>query len=152
MFQRTQSQMPATDRRNLICLVVILVGFTLFSLFSGGGTPTCAFGETALTLTGPDEGSVPVVINYEEIRSLSLTDDLDLGTFVDGANTTNCQFGTWENEQFGQYTLCALPSVKTYLVMDTEDGIVVLNCESANTTSHLCEAIQGLLDEQTAAS
>jgi hypothetical protein len=36
--------------------------------------------------------------------------------------------------------------------MDTEDGIVVLNCESANTTSHLCEAIQGLLDEQTAAS
>jgi hypothetical protein len=148
MSQETKRSMASAERRNLIFIVILLVGFTIYSAFGNSGGLSLSFGEDALTVTGPKDAPEAVVVAYEDIQQLSLVEDLPLGERVDGLESKSCQFGTWQNASYGSYTLCALPSVTTYLVIETEEGVVVCNYESAEATQSLYTAFQELLEKQ----
>lgn len=87
-------------------------------------------------------------IAWDEIVSYEVRETLDLGTMRDGTDNKEEQSGTWENDEFGVYTLCTDASVKCYLVLYLKDGVVVTNFESVKSTESLGEGIGNVLAEK----
>lgn len=135
-------------RREFIIFIAIVVGFSLFSLRNRDSWITLNFGDDSMTLTGPDDAPFVVEISYQDILSVQKVTSLDLGENLTGIDTEKCLFGTWKNDSYGEYTLCASPSVSDYIVLETDCGITVFNYESEDMTEHLYTALAELIDEQ----
>lgn len=103
--------------------------------------------ETVSISIGDDDMVVEAVsgfstqILWDEVTAVETRDALELGTLVEGTDEGDEQSGTWENDEFGTYTLCTDATISCYLVFYTQSGVVVINFESAETTQSLCEAI-----------
>lgn len=142
------SRMSAAQRRNILAIAIIFVGVTAFSLFRGAKPMQLAFLDDEMTITGPENAPFVVTIPYQDIRSVSewdSADSLEPGFCREGLDTSRCRFGTWCNDAFGDYTLCASPGISNYIVLETADGVVAFNYESADSTHHLYLALADLL-------
>lgn len=145
------SKMSAAQRRNgrnVLIIAIILVGVTAFSLFHGGEAMELGFEDDKMTITDPEGAPFVVTISYRDIRSVSErspADALELGACQEGLDTSRCRFGTWSNDAYGDYTLCASPRVSSYIVLETAPGVVVFNYESDDSTHHLYLALVDLL-------
>lgn len=128
---------------NFVVFVVIILVFSLFMRPSQ--VVSFSFGEEAFTVT-MDSGFTTTVA-WDEIVSYEVRETLDLGTVQEGTDAGKEKSGTWENDEFGVYTLCADVSVKSYLILYLEDGIFVTNFESAEGTQSLGEAIGEVLSD-----
>lgn len=136
--------------RNLIFLLIVLVVFGGFRIFNHVEPVTLQFEDDYMTLTGPEGAPFVVTVQYQEIHSISEITELDLGTYLTGLNTEKCWFGTWHNDAYGDYTLCASPAFSDYIVLETANGVIVFNYESADATQHFYPAMQELLDSYQA--
>ena len=137
----------ADQRLNIAVIIIIFAGVTIYTLFHPSTAFGLAFGDDSMTITGPDGAPFAVTVSYEDILSVSQTDSLEIGTRLEGLSTDSCRFGTWENESYGSYTLCAVPSISNYIVLETREGMVAFNYESADTTSRLYAALLDLLED-----
>ena len=138
-------RMNSSQKRNIVFVLLVLVIFSFFYWRSHVEPVTWTFDENSVTLAAPD-GKLSTVIAYQDIHSVSEVAGLDVGTNLTGICTDQCWFGTWRNDAYGEYTLCASPAVSDYIVLYTTNGIVVCNYESADATSHLYTALLELLD------
>jgi hypothetical protein len=84
-------------------------------------------------------------IGYNDILSVTDTQDLLLGQYISGTETKNYKFGIWENSEFGEYNLCIYASVESYIVIKTSNEIFVFNFESADATDSFYKAFLELL-------
>lgn len=139
------SKTSAAQRRNILIAAVIFVAVTAFSLFRGSEPVELAFHDDEMTITGPEGAPFVVTIPYQDIRAVSEADALEPGVRREGLDTGRCRFGSWRNGAYGDYTLCASPHISSYIVLDTADGVVVFNYESADSTHHLYLALADLL-------
>lgn len=142
------SKMSTAQRRNVLIVAIIFVGVTAFSLFRGGKPMELAFNDDEMTITGPDGAPFVVTIPYQDIQSVSESGTLELGIQLEGLDTGRCRFGTWRNDAYGDYTLCASPRISSYIVLETADGVVAFNYESADSTHHLYLAFVDLLRDR----
>lgn len=146
MLQTKADRSSSKSRMNFLFTIVILVVFS-FYYFSNHVVPvTFQYEEDRMILTGPSGAPFSVELKYEEILSVSEITELETGTNLSGINTEQCWFGTWENDCYGTYTLCASPSFSDYIVLETADGVVVCNYESADATQHMYTALLELLE------
>lgn len=130
--------------KNLIWLVVILAAFTIYSFASGGTSTYLSFEGDAITVTAPE--SYTHAVNYDDIADVSLVDEFDAGTAVSGSENRRYYWGTWENNVWGEYTLCASKKIDNALVITTTSGDhLVVNYESESTTASLLELVNELL-------
>lgn len=136
---------PAYNKRarigNILVIIVLFVVFTIYYRNTHTEAVTYNFQDTCVVLTGAPGSPDPVIIKFSDIVSISQTSSPNLGGFVDGCNTKLCQFGIWENEAYGSYTLCAYPDVMEYIVIETTNGYVVCNYENNDATDSLYEAM-----------
>ena len=132
-----------SKQKNLALIVLILV-LVLFYVFSGGSVGiSLNFGENELTLSASD---FDWFIPYDEIESLELTDFPEPGTVIDGSEKRTLCCGTWENETFGEYTLCADPRIGNCIVIRRESGdVYVMNYENSDSTGQLHQMFTDLL-------
>lgn len=144
-LQSSQKQNPG-KYRNIVFVLILLIGFTVYQMNRNSNPVTYQFTSDSVTLTGPDNAPAPITVSYDTILSVYELSELELGTNLSGLNTAACQFGTWENDLFGTYTLCAYSSVTEYMVIQTSDGTVVCNYESADATQHMYTAFLDLLN------
>ena len=132
-----------SKQKNLALVVLILV-LVLFYIFSGGSVGiSLDFGESELTLSASD---YDWLIPYEEIDSLALTDLPEPGTVIDGSETRTLCCGTWKNETYGEYTLCADPGIGKCIVIRMKTGdVYVINYENSDSTAQLHQMFTDLL-------
>lgn len=97
--------------------------------------------EDSITVTGPSDAPFTLTVAYQDIRSISETDSLDPGILLDGLDRNGCRFGSWQNAAYGEYMLCDIPDIPKHIVLETANGIVVFNYESADFTHELCSAM-----------
>lgn len=138
----------SAHRREMIAALVVIV---LFTIFAGRWKPDGIefdFGETQMTITGPEGAPAPVTLAYTDVCAISLRPDLDLGSREEGLDNSSCRFGAWRNGEFGRYMLCACPELPEYIVLETEQGNVVFNYQDADATAHLYEALLELLESK----
>jgi hypothetical protein len=84
-------------------------------------------------------------IKLKDITSVSEKEDLDLGKYVSGIETKKYKFGVWENDEFGEYSLCIYSNVEKYIVVETSTNIFVFNIESDDSTDSFYQAFMDLL-------
>jgi len=132
------------SKQKNLALIILILALVLFYVFSGGSVGiSLDFGENELTISASNyDWGIP----YGEIESLELTDLPELGTVVDGSEKRNLCCGIWQNEVFGEYTLCADPRIEKCIVIRmVSGGIYVVNYENMESTVQLHQMFTDLL-------
>lgn len=123
---------------------LIIVGFIVYGVYTGNKSQGFEAGENFIRISGPEGSNYSKTIEYNNVVSVEVKNDenYQLGECVQGEQTKKLIYGTWVNEQYGEYTLYVVPKLTTYCVLTTTDGVVVLNLESNRTTAELGKALQ----------
>lgn len=135
------------SKQKNLALAVLILALVLFYIFSGGSVGiSLDFGEEALTLSASDhDWHLP----YDQIESLELVDLPKLGTVIDGSEARALCCGIWENDIWGEYTLCADPGIDCCIVVTMKTGdIYVLNYENSDSTEQLHNMFLNLLNSK----
>lgn len=129
--------------RNISLFVVIIAAVTLFSLMGEKSGIYLDFCEESLTVSVSDfEAAIP----YADIAALELSLLPDSGTIIEGADKHTVRYGTWQNDTWGEYTLCITPKVSQGLVLTLKDGsIFILNYQDTESTEALYKMFTDLL-------
>ena len=108
----------------VICIIVLF--------FIGSGSVHATLDDEGLRIDGP---SANRNLSYEDMVSIELREDLNLGGRVGGFGGTKVLGGNFNNEEFGDYTLACYKAVRTYIVIEPEEGkMLVFNLDGVEET------------------
>lgn len=133
-----------TSKQKNSIFIILILSIMLFYIFSGGSVGiSLDFGEEALTLSAADnDWQIP----YDQIASLKLTELPNTGAMMEGIEKRTLRCGIWENEVWGQYTLCIDPRIDRCIIVTMNSGdVYVLNYESNESTVQLHQMFTDLL-------
>ena len=75
-----------------------------------------------------------------------MVDEFDPGTMISGGETRKLYWGTWKNDIWGEYTLCASKKIDNALLVTSSNGeLLVLNYENEKTTEALLTLFSDLV-------
>lgn len=122
---------------NTIIIVVIFVGVFLYNMINPQNTVAVTVDDANLVLSG-----------YEEITYRIPLDTIESFTYVEEMEypeeSKSIIYGTYSNEQWGEYILYVNGKVSSCIVADTQSGTYVFNYENASTTKSLYDALLAL--------
>ncbi|NBJ92867.1 hypothetical protein [Parablautia muri] len=136
---------PFIQYRNnsIFMCVIILAVFFFFSRNRTNETVYVLSEEDAVSITGCT--GEKITVNYQDLVSVELLDAIDFGEVVDGTDTNQGAAGLWKNERWGEYHLFILHKAKKYIVLTTQEDVVVFNYESTDVTRNLYNALNELM-------
>lgn len=121
--------------------VVVIAGIFLgiFGKFSAKTDISSIDGGIALV--DPSGSSREII--YSRVTELSLISlPESYGTCLEGASEKGYRYGLWENEDWGQYTLCVKENAKKAIWVRQGDEILVFNYEGDKPTESFYEALK----------
>jgi len=127
----------------LILVMVFVVAIRMQNAASVG----IDFNDTQIVISGPS-GTEPISINYNDIQSITLLDNYNVGTKLSGVKNRRLYYGTFENDTYGTYSLCAVPSISSIIEIRTENDIVLFNYESNKVTTALSASMTEFVSEK----
>lgn len=116
-------------------LLVVSIGFIFFFTSIDAEVKDTSLAMKTLVWANIEE-------DYEDINSITYRDDLSLGKRTFGFGSLSMQAGDFKNEEFGAYKVYAFVSCKEYIVLDTKEGIVVVNENTSEKTKALYNQLQ----------
>lgn len=146
MIERPQiSKMNWNEKKRtqFIAIAFLLVLVIGYALFNSGEEFDLKFVDDTMVFFAP--GQQDVVVRLGDIQSLTLTDSFETGEYISGVDSYQYKFGRWKNNDLGEYTLCAHTSVRSFIILKTKQGTVVLNEGSSAGTRDFYEALVTLL-------
>ena len=134
-FEQT-GQSPAVVRGTLlfVAIVFVFVGFLLFT-----GNVEVTFTDTAMEVKisyWPDGE-----ISYDSIEEVSFREDFSVGRRTNGLGSFRLEGGNFKNDELGSYTLYSYVDCKAYILLETEEGTVVINQRTREETQALYDEI-----------
>ena len=145
---------PPTKRQQntglLVTLGIVIIVALFFNSNKGSRAIDYKVSENYLTVTGPSDTGFSTDIPWLDIVSVEVADTLDIGESISSTVSQeyeDCLCGTFKNDLYGTYTLCISKNISKFIVLKTNDGILVFNFNDANTTVGLCDGILTYLDE-----
>ena len=132
----------------LILGICLLAGILIYLFSTRSEEISVAIKDDHMSLSYSSGDSFD--IKYRDILSVTEIQDLDLGKYVSGIETKRYKFGVWDNDEFGEYNLCIYANVVHYIVVETSDGVFVLNFESEDATDSFYKAFLKLLQTKRA--
>lgn len=131
-------------------LAIVVIYYAVTS-FGGGSSASVEFGQTSMTLHGPQEFSI--TLDYQEIESLEVvTLPKDLGTVISGGDAFLTSWGERENELWDEYTLFISKKIENAVLITTVDGnTIVYNYESEDACEEMITLINAMKARQEAA-
>lgn len=131
------------QKKNMLWTVVILVA--AFLLFSKGNSDlNINPGKEDIAITTP---SAELVIAHDEIISYALVDGPNYGECLDGEQEGDVLYGTWKNEAWGEYQLAVESDLTRVVVLNRDEGTVVVNFISDDETGVLYDYIKACCPE-----
>ena len=147
-FQEEVNRAKEAQKRWMITFAVIMVAVMLipaFSLFDDAGGTAFDWSKEGLTISYPD--GTAVSMPYESVNDISFSEGIRYGEAVTGGTEKQYRYGTWKNEEFGEYQLFTHLDFHHCIIFDTDNGFVVINFESNDTTAALYESVRQMLIE-----
>lgn len=137
-----EAEKIARERRNgkrfsmiVLAILAVLVGVPMFA-----GSIRTEFDGEKIRLSG---FLVPgYTLEREEILSVDYEKELDLGRRINGNGSVRIQAGQFRNERFGNYRLYSYNGCREYVVIGTEDKMIVVNDKTSEKTKELYEKIK----------
>ena len=77
-------------RREIIAAMVVILLFTIFVGQKRTTSVEFNFAETQMTIAGPKGAPDPIIVDYEDIKAISLKSNLELGNRETGLDSTSC--------------------------------------------------------------
>jgi len=115
-----------------VSLSSAVVVFVLVFLLMGSGSVNASANDEKLYIDAP---MVNRSLNYEDIVSVELCEDMDLGSRVGGFGGSKVLSGNFNNKEFGDYTLACYKDIRTYIVVEPVKGkMLVFNRNSVEET------------------
>lgn len=75
-----------------------------------------------------------LTVRYDTIDSVEYRDSLDVGTRKMGFGSARLSMGTFENDEFGRYTLYAYTNAESYVVLHHGDDVLVIGAKTPQET------------------
>ncbi|MDO4331356.1 MAG: hypothetical protein Q4C58_01585 [Eubacteriales bacterium] len=125
---------------NICVFIIFIIVSMIYYSIAGGSQVVLSVQETSLLIEVPKKSAYEV--EYAEIRSMTLRDAPECGDVVEGGTAGKCNYGLWQNEQWGTYECYILTNVDNCIVLETDRGIVAFNFESEEATESFYEAFQ----------
>ncbi len=125
-----------------IVVPIILIG-TAILMFTGKIEVHC--GDRSLQIDATYWADLEV--DYSEIDAIEYRDDLDTGVRTNGFGSARLAMGTFQNDEFGPYTLYAYTGAKEYVVLDSGEKALVIGLKNAKETRELYQTISAKLDQ-----
>ncbi|MCD8336111.1 MAG: hypothetical protein LUD18_02350 [Lachnospiraceae bacterium] len=122
-----------------LAAVIVIVGILAALGIFKTAAVSVKIEDEVFTVSYEDE----IVIRFakDELQSAEVVTSFDMGDAIDAVSEDKYIVGTWENDEWGQYTLCVKKSLECYLVVATETEVFVFNYESRDTTESMCSAL-----------
>ena len=120
------------DRRifsNLILFVVLIVVVAVLTMCQSSTAIRIAYGDELMGISSKDYSAN---VAYEDVASLELLEDPDLGATAGGKNRPELKTGLWENQSWGTYYLCFNPNATNCVVVHLKDGQVLVFNNNTN--------------------
>lgn len=124
-------------RYTLFCCMIVMV-ISLFNIFSGNANHfAISMGKESLHVEGSDGNTV--TLQYEDICSVMLVNQIDFGEKCEGYESKVERSGIWKNDRWGEYDLYVNPQLEQCIVFQATDRILVVNYEREDSTQALFE-------------
>lgn len=138
--------------RNIVFIIALFVIVTLFYIIRGGGpaiTPVAEETRFTISITEKKETVYTYSVDYKDIDTLQVIELDDKGELIQGESNKNYTYGTFKNDKYGEYTICGLTKLKTYMEIRTVDGKYFLsNFENKDTTTEFCRALREYISKK----
>ena len=134
------------DKKSGIAAAVIggvVVVFVVILMFVGKITYTV--NESALDVNTTFGGGM--TLEYDDVESIELREEKVPGMRVSGFASSKLLYGWFKNDELGSYTRYTYTDSEANIVIRTNDGVVVLGCESASETRALYESLLSKIPE-----
>lgn len=140
-----------TSLKTFLGVVAIVAIYYVVTSFGGGSSASVEFGDTTMTLHGPQDYAYS--LEYTQIKRMELIDlPEDLGTAISGDDALLLSWGERKNDCWGTYTLFVSKKIETAIMITTvEDKILVYNYESENANESMMNLITEMKARQEAA-
>lgn len=106
----------------LFVLALFAVTLVIF-YFDSSEDIKVAFSEESVTATA---SSFQMDIPYDMIESAELVSMEDGGTKISGSDNLVTRLGNWENEAWGEYSICADLDALTCIKVNLDDGRIFI--------------------------
>lgn len=116
--------------------VVILIG-ALIMVFTGEINLT--YEDNSFTVEATYWNAM--TIDYASVDSIEYRDDFDAGSRIYGYSGARLLLGTFENEEFGSYTLYSYTPCDTCVLLEMEGKIVAIGGEDETATKTIYEEL-----------
>ncbi len=80
-------------------------------------------------------------IEYSEIDSLVYRDGFDTGVRTNGFGSPRLSMGTFQNNEFGSYTLYAYTGAEEYIVLEIGEKTLVIGMKDADKTKEIYQSV-----------
>lgn len=119
-------------------IMTILVGALVgVMLFAGDIEYTCA--PDSLQINADIQSDLTV--SYEQIDHIELRETFDMGARVMGVGSVKLSMGTFQNKEFGHYTIYAYNACDSMILLHSGDKVLALNCATAEETLALYQTL-----------
>ena len=135
-----QSKSWNSPNRMLLQAAVIIAVVLLYHVFFGKSYDLTI--RDGMLKLGIDHYQDSVAIS--QIDSLTLLDELDQGSVVDGGASRNLSWGMWESDSYGRYHLYMYNTTARWILMEADGQSYIFNCDNKEATANFCAALQEL--------
>lgn len=137
-FTQPKSKKEKMARIFFWVLMVLILGAVLVIMFTGDISYRFEADGLHLDATYGDAA----VVYYDRVDNVQLREDLDFGSRIAGVGSARLSLGTFENEEFGKYTLYAYTGSDMAVVVRSGEKVLVVACKTQQETRQLFEQLQ----------
>lgn len=123
-------------RISAVIVPIILIG-TGILLFTGNIEVVCE--DTSFTINATYWTDLEV--DYSAVDTIEYRRDLDVGVRTNGFGSARLSMGTFQNEEFGSYTLYAYTGAKEFIVLTSDGKTLVIGMSDAKDTESIYDTI-----------
>lgn len=123
-------------RITAVVVPIIIIG-SMVLMFTGN--INIDFKETSFTINATYHSDLTV--DYSEIDSLEYREDFDAGMRTYGFGSPRLSMGTFQNDEFGNYTLYAYTGNKAAVVLKSEEKVLVIKGKTESATKKIYQEL-----------
>jgi uncharacterized membrane protein len=129
-----------------IVITVVAVVLVVCLLLGAGGLEF-ELGEDALSVSPTLGGGMEITYSELKDAEIEYREEKVPGTRVMGYGSMKLLYGTFQNEEFGNYIRYTYTSGDASIVIYTDDGVIVLAAETAEETRAIYDSLMAKIGE-----
>lgn len=133
-MKRSNRRTTSTASVVIALAIVAIVGVWFYS-----GSIEVNLGDTSINVKTRYWADLGV--NYSEINNISYRKELNVGERKAGVGSAKLSVGTFQNEEFGTYTLYAFTDAKEYIVLTTNEQTIVIGMSNIQDTQAIFDTL-----------